>query len=157
MKLDKKAEDYVKKLETFQNKQRENPKRELDEVRDGLSVEKNLQLYDLLVQKLSGKPYCNLPNNQTENLTKEEAKSNFVEAGTILQVNCLLSLLQWMNGKANTCDLTATGGVGKAGNTLLSSSLSNWANRYSKVRIIDQSASGLFEHSSENLLALLQP
>lgn len=157
LKLDKKAEDYVKKLETFQNKQRENPKRELDEVRDGLSVEKNLQLYDLLVQKLSGKPYCNLPNNQTENLTKEEAKSNFVEAGTILQVNCLLSLLQWMNGKANTCDLTATGGVGKAGNTLLSSSLSNWAKRYSKVRIIDQSASGLFEHSSENLLALLQP
>lgn len=157
LRMTKEVEGYVKKLESFQNKQKENPKRELDEVRDGLSVEKNLQLYDLLVQKLSEKPYCNLPGNLAENLRKANARSSFEKAGVISQVNCLLGLFQWINGKARTCDLLVIGEGTRSGTVGLSSSLSNWKKYYKDVRIIDQSASGLFEHSSENLLALLQP
>ena len=62
-----------------------------------------------------------------------------------------------MNGHANSCDLSIIGGGPQAGKVGLNSSLSNWKKHYKDVRIIDQSASGLFEHSSENLLALLQP
>lgn len=60
-----------------------------------------------------------------------------------------------MNGKKNTCDLSAAGGTPTAGTVTLSSSLSNWRKKYHDVRIIDRSAAGLFENSSENLLELL--
>ena len=42
-----------------------------------------------------------------------------------------------------------------SGQTALSLNLINWKKNYTDVRIVDQSASGLFEKMSENLLDLL--
>ena len=42
-----------------------------------------------------------------------------------------------------------------AGSIRISSSLSNWKKKYRDVRMIDRSAAGLFESTSENLLELL--
>ena len=58
-------------------------------------------------------------------------------------------------GRIQSADLTSIGGVAKAGVATLSSTLSNWKKNYADVRIIDQSASGLFEKVSDNLLDLL--
>lgn len=54
------------------------------------------------------------------------------------------------------CDLSAVGGTPKSAATIgLSSTVSNWKKRYKDVRIIDSSASGLWEKRSCNLLDLL--
>ena len=140
-------------MESFQNKRATNPSLLPDKAHDKLSQEENLELYDLLTQKLQTFPYCNLPNNQAETLIKGREK--FASAEITDQIGCLTGLLDLMNGKKNTCDLSAAGGTPTAGTVTLSSSLSNWKKKYHDVRIIDRSAAGLFENSSENLLELL--
>ena len=55
------------------------------------------------------------------------------------------------------CDLISIGGVGKAAATVnFSATISNWNKNYKDVRIIDSSASGLWEKKSKNLLELLK-
>ena len=54
------------------------------------------------------------------------------------------------------CDLTLIGGSAHSAATgSLSTTISNWKKKYSTVRIIDQSPSGMWEKSSENLLDFL--
>ena len=52
-------------------------------------------------------------------------------------------------------DLKNLGESSSSGITKLSLNLSNWKKSYTDVRIVDQSASGLYESLSENLLELL--
>ena len=151
--LGREKERYIKAMESFQNKRATNPSLLPDKAHDKLSQEENLELYDLLTQKLQTFPYCNLPNNQAETLIKGREK--FASAEITDQIGCLTGLLDLMNGKKNTCDLSAAGGTPTAGTVTLSSSLSNWKKKYHDVRIIDRSAAGLFENSSKNLLELL--
>ena len=68
----------------------------------------------------------------------------------------LLSIHVIFGRVAGGCDLTLIGGAGKAAATNgFSATISNWAKTYSDVRIIDSSASGLWENKSDNLLDLL--
>ena len=54
------------------------------------------------------------------------------------------------------CDLTLIGGKAHSAATVsFSSIISNWKKNYSDVRIIDQSASGLWEVVSDNILEYL--
>lgn len=153
--LGKEHEEYIKAMRRFTDKRKLNPSILPDKRHDGLSSEKNLLLYDRLVEKLLHWPFCNIPGNQGELLAKAAAREKFEHSDIIVQVNCLLGLIQLMGGKADTCDLTAVGGAAKAGKIVPSSKLSNWAKKYSDVRIIDFSAAGLFSSSSGNLLELL--
>ena len=153
--LGKEQEEYIKAMSRFADKRKINPSILPDELHDGLSSEKNLLLYDRLVEKLLRWPFCSIPGNQGELLAKAAAREKFKCAGITAQINCLLGLIQLMGGKVNSCDLTAAGGAAKAGSIVPSSKLSNWAKKYSDVRIIDFSAAGLFSVSSGNLLELL--
>ena len=134
-------------------KRETNPTLLPDQKHDKLSKEDNLAVYDLLVEKLGKRPYCNLPGNQIETLMKGREK--FAEAGIIEQINCLLGLMGLLNAKQSNCDLTVVGGAKMAGTIRISSSLSNWKKKYRDVRIIDRSAGGLLESTSENRLELL--
>ena len=111
-----------------------------------------MELYDLYIQKLQAKPYVYRPANPSATLVngreRFKALSPDKQAMELLKIQRLL-------GRANKADLTAIGGVTSTGVAALSSSLSNWKKNYTDVRIIDQSASGLFETVSENLLDLL--
>ena len=151
--LGREKERYIKAMESFQNKRATNPSLLPDKAHDKLSQEENLELYDLLTQKLQTFPYCNLPNNQAETL--EKGREKFIQAEVANQINCLVGLMNLLNAKGNTCDLSLVGGAPQAGTIALSSSLSNWKKKYHDVRIIDRSAAGLFESTSENLLELL--
>lgn len=151
--LGKESENYVKAMESFLKKRTTNPALLPDKNHDKLSKEGNLALYDQLIEKLGKNPYCNLPGNQRDTLVKGREK--FIQAEVIEQLNCLYGLMNLLNAKCNTCDLSLVGGAPKAGTIILSSSLSNWRKKYHDVRIIDRSAAGLFENSSENLLELL--
>lgn len=153
--LGKEHEEYIKAMRRFTDKRKLNPSILPDERHDGLSSEKNLLLYDRLVEKLLHWPFCNIPGNQGELLAKAAAREKFEHSDIIVQVNCLLGLIQLMGGKSSSCDLTAVGGAAKSGSIVPSSKLSNWAKKYSDVRIIDFSAAGLFSSSSGNLLELL--
>lgn len=146
----KETEAYIKAMESFQNKRDRNSSIEPDEAHDGLSGAGNRELYDLLAAKLEAWPYRQMPGKVV--LKGEEAETRFDKAPLTDQIKLLLGVLQWMSGKANTCDLSLIGGGPHSGKRTLNCNLSNWKKRYRDVRIIDSSAAGLFEQRSGNLL-----
>ncbi|MBE6985135.1 MAG: type II CRISPR RNA-guided endonuclease Cas9 [Ruminococcaceae bacterium] len=151
-KASRQIEAYIKRLESFEAKRKKNDRIIFSEKYDCITAEKNLELYDLYIDKLGKAPYKYRPANPVETLTKGRLK--FVELLPQKQVSVLLSV-QGLFGREVKADLTAIGGVASAGVATLSSSISNWKKNYTDVRIVDQSASGLFEKTSENLLELL--
>ena len=66
-----------------------------------------------------------------------------------------MNILLMMGPGSSAVDLTVCGGKKATGSKVVNSKLTNWKVRYSDVRIMDESASGLFSHSSGNLLDLL--
>lgn len=145
-------ETYVKRLESFEKKKKKNNNLVFSEEYDEISAEKNLDLYDCYMDKLQNPPYKYRPANPYDTLVKGREK--FIALSPEQQVIILLSI-QGLFGRAIKADLTVIGGVSSAGVSTLSSSISNWKKNYTDVRIIDQSASGLFEKVSDNLLELL--
>ncbi len=145
-------ERYIKRLESFEKKKKKNDNLVFSKQYDGISTEKNVMLYDCYIDKLQAPPYLYRPANPCDTLIS--GRDSFVQLSPERQIPVLLSI-QGLFGRAVKADLTAIGGVQSAGVSALSSSLSNWKKKYTDVRIIDQSASGLFEKVSENLLELL--
>ncbi len=145
-------EAYIKKLESFEKKKQKNPNIVWSEQYDGISAYKNIALYDCYIEKLQKAPYKHRPANPVDTLVK--GKTRFEKLSPPEQAKILLQI-QGLFGRAIRADLTSIGGVASAGVVTLSSSISNWGKNYTDVRIIDQSASGLFEKASGNLLDLL--
>lgn len=152
--LGSEAEQYTKRLESFQRKSAVNPSIQLDEKHDEISFGKNLMLYDAMTQKLSSAPFRNLPANPINFLHTGREKFQTL---TIQEQISFLSnlLLYFQRGGSNGTDLSAIGGSKKSGTKLLNASLSNWKKTYHDVRIVDSSPAGLSETLSENLLELL--
>ena len=136
----------------FKNKKKKNPNIIYNELYDGISKDKNLEIYDCYIKKLQQKPYKYRPANPINTLV--EGRNAFTELSCELQVDILLDILG-LFGRIQSADLTLIGGVSKAGVATLSSSISNWEKNYTDVRVIDRSASGLFETVSDNLFELL--
>ena len=145
-------ESYIKKLESFKNKKKKNSNIVYSELHDGINKDKNLEIYDCYIGKLQQAPYSYRPANPTNTLLTGREK--FIILSCESQVDVLLDILG-LFGRIQSADLTPIGGVAKGGVATLSSTLSNWKKNYTDVRIIDQSASGLFETVSDNLLELL--
>lgn len=145
-------EYYVKKLESFDSKKKKNANIVYDEAFDEISKEKNLALYDCYIVKLKQVPYVYRPTNPVKNL--ENKRSIFLELEIKEQVDVLLQI-QGLFGRAIKADLSEIKESSSSGIAGLSSALSNWKKNYNDVRIIDVSASGLFENVSDNLLELL--
>lgn len=145
------SEDYIKRLESFKNKKKKNPKIVCSEQCDKITVSQNLALYDHFITKLQRAPYKYRPTNPCDKI--ENSREMFIRLSLEKQVNVLLEILG-VFGRAHGANLSDIGEGTSVGNAKLSSSLKNWKN-YTDVRIIDSSASGLFETVSENLLDLL--
>jgi CRISPR-associated endonuclease Csn1 len=147
-------EKYIKCLERFSEKKKENPNMIYRAEYDKITSEQNVILYDLLTEKLESQAFVKRPNNPVNTLKK--GKNMFVQAGIWEQVKCLMIILGLFGRTSGGCDLQTVGGAGKAAAMVnFSSSLSNWKKYFTNVCIIDQSASGLFEIRSDNLLDLL--
>ena len=146
-------ERYAKKLESFQSRKVISKSLVLDEKYDGISKEQNVLLYRILTQKMGSWPFCCFPGNQRDNL--ENGTDIFSNAPITDQISCLMNLLTLMGPGSSGVDLKVCGGTGQAGKKSVSAKISNWKNHYSDIRIIDESASGLFSRTSENLLDLL--
>jgi CRISPR-associated endonuclease Csn1 len=148
------VECYVKKLESFYEKHKKNEKFVWDARYDGISAEKNIELYNLYIEKLSRWPYNTRPGNDTF-VNKLRIHSNdFSKLDVFKQANILLQI-QGIFGRLKQADLKDLKESSSSGITRVSLNISNWNKNYKDVRIIDQSASGLYETESDNLLDLL--
>ncbi len=148
------TERYIKKMESFCEKRKKNEKFVWDEKYDGVSVVKNITLYEEYIEKLSKWPYSTRPGNETYIKNLKEHSNDFAKLDIFKQANLLLQI-QGTFGRMKQADLKDIGESSSSGVTKLSLNLSNWKKNYTNVCIVDQSASGLFEKVSENLLDLL--
>lgn len=93
-------------------------------------------------------------NSPLQNLTT--GRDKFVALDIKVQCQVLLNIHSVFGRMTVGCDLTLIGGSkNSAATKVLNSSVSNWKKNYKDVRIIDQSASGLWEKQSQNLLELV--
>lgn len=139
-------ETYIKHLESFKEKSTKG-NIVYSEQFDKVKIEKNIELYDLLEKKLKEKPYCFRPENQSGKISNN--RFVFIEKDVKEQVNILLNIISQFNRTAlNDSNIKIDSSC------RLNAKLNNW-NQYSKVYIVDQSPSGIWEKKSVNLLELL--
>lgn len=143
-------ETYIKALESFAEKKKENKNLLPDAEHDHITAEKNLILYDILLGKMENRPYNLCPGNMAEVL--KNGRARFEEAETAEQIGCLLNIVSWFSAASGGCDLSTVGGSKRAGAKYPQSTLSSWKKKYKDVRIRNVSASGIYTDSSENLL-----
>ena len=147
-------EQYIKKLESFEEKHKKNPNIVWDEKHDGVTKQANEDLYNYYVEKLLKWPYNKRPGNSTLVDKLNKRYDDFRKLDIFRQVYVLLQL-QGIFGRIKQADLKDLNESSSSGISEMSMNLSNWKKNYNDVRIIDNSASGLFESISDNLLDLL--
>lgn len=107
--------------------------------RDGLCSEKNLALYDLLVQKMERMPYCQRMSGQKDKLL--QARSAFENLDVVQQCCILCQLLNLFSRSGGEADLTGIGLVKNFGVLHPSGMISGCA----QALLIHQSPTGLYE------------
>ena len=152
--VDSKKEIYIKHLENFSKKKKQNHELQVEEKYDKITKEENSFLYLFFESKLKTKPYETIFGGQLEVL--KNGKDQFERLALETQVEVLLNILSvFQTGRTTGCDLKEIGGAGHAAVFTISSKLSNWKKAYKDVRIVDISAAGLHRKVSQNLLELL--
>ena len=152
--LNSKWENYIKRLESFGEKRKKNSNLIYAREYDKFTQEDNLELYDLLQEKLRSGMYKPRPANPCNTL--QNGRASFIALEPAEQAKLLLDLVgSFGTGSGNGIDLKQIGGVSKAGMTTLSSKLSNWKSSFTTARIIHTDSSGLHEVPSINLLELI--
>lgn len=135
---------YVKAVESFVRKTDKN--RDIGySQEETVSAEKNLMLFDLLVEKYGKKPYSMRPESGLKKLT--DGRDTFVRLDVKEQCRTLMSILSHFNRTA-----LADTNLKLGRNCRLNANVNNW--KYSDVRIVDRSPSGLWKRESVNLKEL---
>lgn len=150
---DYETERYIKRLRSLSDKLKDNPKYVYRSDTDKVSAEENVRLYDRYIDKLQNSLYSKHPTNPI--LPLSEGRGVFLELSPLEQMAALLNIHVLFGRSTHGIDLKNIKGKANAAVPGMSSTLSNWKKRYSDVRIVDQSASGLWETQSQNLLDLL--
>ena len=151
--LDSCWETYIKRLESFCEKKRKKPVTYIAEF-DKFTKEQNIELYNILINKLQAGVFSRRPANPREYLINGMSKFAALQAEQ--QAEILLGIINNMGRSSGAgVDLCLLGGVANAAVTTLSTSLSNWKKLFTTVRIIYSDASGLHETKSINLLDLI--
>ena len=154
LKVNQENEKYIKKVERFVEKKEVNAKITLDEKYDGINKNMNLEIYRMLQQKIIKSCFGVAFGNLSDVLEKGENK--FVTLKTEMQCEALLNMINvFKTSRSGTCNLKSIGGVEKAASYRISSKISNWKKNYTCVKIIDESASGIFRKESVNILEWL--
>ena len=147
-------EAYVKRLESLDEKMKKNRNLVIDEAYDKVSADQNVNLYKVLDSVCASPRFAAMPASQSRVISKGQAQFEGLDIKSQIQV--LLSLVQLLKtNRAGGCDLTAIGGVAKAGVLTVSSKMSNWKKTYKDVRIVSRDFSGMYTARSQNLLELL--
>ena len=147
------TERYIKRMRSLSDKIRNNPKYVFSPESDKISLEENVRLYDRYVEKLQKSTFSRHPTPPLTTL--QEGRNTFLQLSLLAQISVLLNMHAFFGRSTYGVDLREINGSGRSAVPGLSSVLSNWKKYYTDVRIIDQSASGLWETKSQNLLDLL--
>lgn len=143
---------YAKSIERVCEKIKNNKNYIIDEKYDRISAEMNLKIFDELSAKINNKTYEKMPGSGIG--LDERTREVFAQLDINSQLNCLSNIILYLKtNRANACDMSMLGGAKNTGIVYLSANMSNW--KYSDIRIIDRSASGIFEKRSQNLKELL--
>ena len=141
-------ETYIKKLETFDDKKAKNTNISYDPDHEVLTPEKNAELYRVLADKITKKPFKLRPTLVLKKIVEKEEK--FTTLSFDAQVKTLLTFVSLFARFATKDDF-----LDLSGSCEMSSKLSNWKKYYQSVCIVDSSASGIWESQSRNLLSFL--
>ena len=123
-----------------------------DENNDKLSEEKNIILYDFLLEKMGNQHFLKMPGNQFHVL--KDGRDKFIVSDFDNQIATLLVVINMLkSGRAGGCDLSLIGGKTKSGAIYMGANLSS--SNYSDIRIVDISPAGLHIKELCNLKELL--
>lgn len=147
-------ESYIKRIESINEKYKKNPNYIWNEKFDKVSKQENDELFLYFIEKLRQWPYNKRPGMTAFVEKLEKRITDFSKLDIFSQAYVLLQILG-VFGRIKQADLKDLSESPSSGIASLSLNLSNWKKNYSDVRIIDRSASGLFETVSDNLLELL--
>ncbi len=150
-----KWETYVKHLESFAEKRKNNPNLHIHSRHDHITAEENCAVYDVYREKLRSSLFRRTIGENVIGYLDDgaEAFRALLPEDQVAVLLVIVSLLK--TGRKGGCDLTKIGGKPTVGVLTLSSTLSNWKKKYTTAYIVDSSASGLYETKSSNLLDLL--
>ena len=152
LKLPGEHEEYVKALENYSEKKAANKNIMHDETYDGLSTEKNILLYDTLLDKMINSIFKLMPGNQSG--VFEQGREKFSKLDFDEQVALLLIIIGSMKtGRTGAIDLRRIGGKSAMGAMYMNVNIS--ASKYESIKIIDISPAGLHTKESINLKELL--
>ena len=141
---------YLKKVVNYvnRNNQRKDKKKNLPLTSyDGITLSKNLEVYQYLLEKHQGTTYRNRPASQVHVLQK--GIDQFEKLPLEEQCLVLCEILHLFQCKSVLADLRKIGGSGQAGVSFMSKELS----KFNSVKLIHQSPTGLTEQVID-LLAL---
>jgi CRISPR-associated endonuclease Csn1 len=144
-------EIYIKKI--YKYCERANGSKELPAITsfDQISAEDNIDLYEMILNKIKKTKYNTLMHKACVSL--ENGRNIFIKLSVENQTKVLTSIVKLFScNDSNGKDLTLIGGVKSAGIQLMPMKFNN--KKFTDIRIIDQSATGLFEKKSPNLLTL---
>lgn len=143
---------YIKRIDRVLEKCKENKNYIISEKYDGIDAERNIELLRYLCKKANEKPFDKLFGAHPT--LDESACEKFAGADILTQAQCLANIVAYIKtNRAGTMDLSIINGSKNSGSILASANISNW--KYDDIRIIDRSASGLYESRSINLRELL--
>lgn len=146
----KDTSDYIKAISSYIDKSDKGSKFKPGEAFDVLS---NLKAYDEIAKKCISEPFCKISKLAEAGKKMEEGRNKFAELSIIEQMKTLLLLVDVLKtGRVDKCNLKPVGGVDNFHTERMSAILKN--TKYSDIRIIDQSPTGLYENKSDNLLEL---
>lgn len=152
--LSSKHTEYVRNIENYCEKRKKNKNIKHNPEHDGMSEEGNIELYDVLTEKLSNNHFSKLPGNKPETLVY--GRSTFITLDFNEQISVLITCVALLkSGRAGGVDLKLIGGKSKSGVPVLSVGISSSC-KYHKICLIDESPSGIHRKESINLLELLK-
>lgn len=149
-------EKYIWRLERFREKILKDSKILVSEEYDHITPEENIALFKFLISKLKYRPYALFLTLSNIQKILEDKEQEFVALSTENQVLLLLNLLDvFRAGRSDGCDLRFIGLSKNSVKMRMSEKLSTIIKKYHLMKIIDVSASGLFQSESKNLLEYL--
>lgn len=148
---DKDKQDYMRKLMKYISKSEKCKKFKVSQY-DGISKEKNTEIFDLICEKCANTPFNTFLDKMGKKIAvkREVFKALTIEEQALLLEQLILLL---KTGRTGGCDLQLIKESRKAGVITMNSTL-NKIKGLESVYLIDQSPTGLFEKRSPNLLKL---
>lgn len=143
--LDAEHETYIKQVLKYMERCRAS-KRELEITEyDGITAEKNTELYDWFLQKLQSTVYQRLFNNVMTDLV--EHREVFIQMSLYEQAQLLTEILKAFKCDRQNPDFSTLNKKKSVGIIMIGKNLSNAASAY----LIHQSVTGLYEYRTDLL------